>query len=196
MGNRGAIIFGDDKASENVAVCLQWYGGPESVYAFAKCLASYKHSQYPQGDRIAVDSPSMATRFVQLVTNYFAQSSSDFLSIHIASHPCAPGKKHLPTEHGIFFIKPDFSVARFDYDGKPWSDKERLREFSDVQRHPYWKDEDSLAKALREANDAVFLRAYREDAAPAFHEFKEARLPIERELEEAQARERTKGPAR
>lgn len=181
MGNRAAVLFGDGKAKD-IGVCLQWNGGPESIYAFAKLLASYKASQGGAKFSLAVDSASMSTRFVQLVTNYFSQVSSDFLSIHLVPDPGRPGEKHLPTEHGIYRIKPDFAVERFDYEGRTWSDSERLAEFADVLRHPYWADEDSLSKDLRQANDKAFLRRYVEVGPPAYHGFTTATLPIEREL--------------
>lgn len=182
MGNRSTVFFGDGDHGENLATCLVWNGGPESVYAFLKALSSYKLSQNPSSQSIAVDPSSMATRFNQLVCNYFSDSSSDFLSVHQAPNPGAPGAKHLPTEHGYFYARPDFSVERFDYDGRKWSQEERLAEFIDVAKHRYWTDDDSLLSSVREANDKAFLRRFHPDGKVAQHAFQEATLPVEAEL--------------
>ena len=185
MANRGVVIFGNGDDSESLAVCLKYNGSPESVYAFAKLLASYKLSQDPGGELRPVDGPSMATRFVQVACNYFGDSASHFEDIHLRPHPGKPGSIHLPTENGIFTIQSDFSIERYDYDGTRWSNEDRIAEFSKVLDHPYWTGDEPFVADLRRANDRAFLRKNNEFGDVDFHTFKEAKLPIEQDLQRA-----------
>ena len=202
MGNRAAVVFGEGKPSQDdIGMCLKWNGGPESVYAFVKLLASYKLSQ--DGDLAgtsteSIDPPSMATRFVQLATNYFSNDASSFSSIYITSNPGAPGSERMPTENGIYTVRPDLSVERHDFKGRKWTNKERLDEFEAVLSHTYWEDPSpaGFIQSLRHANDRAFLRMPNSEGDVEFHAFKVAALPIEVELQKALAATRAKSAAR
>ncbi len=199
MGNRAAIYFQDydrDGVEQPaIGLYMHYNGGPESIYAFTKELATYAKSQR-EGDREPqVSTDAMATRFIQLTTNYINNSGSDFMNVYMVAEPGSPRSNNIETEHDVYVIRPDFGIDRFDdATGRAWSKEEMLDEFRDVQAHHYWTGEDwnlkkqglptpqedrhSIRDGIREANDGAFLRAYSREGVK-WHERKEAMLPIE-----------------
>jgi hypothetical protein len=184
MGNRAAVIFQDPREPQDAkGVYLHWNGGPESIYAFAKQLASYNASQNPDFAGRNIPPGSMCARFIQLTANYFSAVKSDFLHVCVlAQDEIDPAVCGVDSNNDIYVIRPDFSIERWRQmpgaSNEPFSDDERLEEFASVLEHPYWTDEESIFKSVREANDHAFLRGYRQDAI----EHVLAVLPAETEL--------------
>lgn len=194
MGNRANIIFTDEDQSENnnFGVYIHWNGGPESVYAFFKTLASYGYSysdgniNNPSGNLI-VSSSTQSLRFSQLVSNYFNTSKSDFLNIQNfnVEFPVKNFDGYLE-ENGLYVVHPDFSIDRYVYDEnsnvRQLSSLEKVVEFAQVLNHKYWqssKDDTSLLEELREVNDSIFLKKFNEKKLIKFYEYE---LPIEKQM--------------
>lgn len=194
MGNRANIIFAGEDQSENnnFGVHVHWNGGPESIYAFLKTLASYGYS-YNDGrinnssGNLIVSSGVQSIRFSQLVSNYFNDFKSDFLSIYNfnVEFPVKSFDDYL-ADNGLYVVHPDFSVDRYVYDEnnnvKQLSSLEKVVEFAQVLNHKYWKPpkgEKSFTKELREANDKIFLKKANESGLIKFYEYE---LPIEKQM--------------
>ena len=194
MGNRANIIFAGEDQSENnnYGVYVHWNGGQESVYAFLKTLVSYGYS-YNEGSinnssgNLIVDSSVQSVRFSQLVSNYFNDFKSDFLSIHNfnVEFPVKNFGDYVE-ENGLYVVHPDFSVDRYVHDEnnnvKQLSSLEKVVEFAQVLNHKYWKPpkgEKSFIKELREANDKIFLKKANESGLIKFYEYE---LPIEKQM--------------
>ena len=182
MGNRAAIYFSQQSyanpAEEHyLGVQLHWNGGPASIYAFAKTLASYSLSQSDPRSRpdntARCDPSSLAPRFLQLATNYFSSDKSDFLNVYLSFEPGTPSRCKMPTENGIYLINSDFSIDRYDYartgQGRKWTARERIAEFAEVLQHPYWQDgKHNIFPKIRDPNDRLFLMPYQpEEEIPA-----------------------------
>lgn len=197
MGNRAAVYFQDYDRNgveqDAIAIYMHWNGGPESIYALTKELATYANSQAQGmnmadrdgngivGDKAPAVGPSaMACRFLQLTTNFMNGSSSDFLSVYLNQNPGSPKDNRIETENDVYVIRPDFAIERFeDGTGRKWTDEERLNEFEFVTKHHYWTGEDwelkragkptpederhTIFDSIRETNDTAFLKAYTRD---------------------------------
>jgi hypothetical protein len=196
MGNSAAIYFKDSGAVDDgslggYAVHLHWNGGPESVYAFVKALASYRlsqlrHETFNSGATLdQVDASRMSARFIQLVSNYFNSCSSDFRHIWLEHKPGRPEKCNMEADKGVYVVRSDFSVERYiryDLKAKKWmkdGDARRIEEFREALNSEYWVGEGQILEGIREANDAICLKRHKR-VEPM--EFCLAELPIEQEL--------------
>lgn len=204
MGNRAAIYFQDyDRDGQEqpaIGLYMHYNGGPESIYAFTKELATYANSQRGGNGSPQVSTDAMAVRFIQLTTNFMNGTKSDFLNVYMVADPGSPKENRIETENDVYVIRPDFAIDRFDDEtGRKWTHEEKLDEFKSVQSHHYWTGEDwqlkkqglptpdedkhSIHESIREMNDGAFLKDYSYiNKESRTLERKEATLPIEKEL--------------